>query len=1259
MKNIVFLKPFQSVCLIQTSFFKILLQMSVIGLVLLVFSGQALAWIYYVQLQNCDGCNDSVPGKNGKILVAFSDYRKPNPSVPICPESESMCGFSTDSSGRALISMGNVNDTYSFEYYHNGPSGREFWGAQMKQISSVPTSWTFVRSMPYATGIMFTDADGKYSSTQPVFKSLDKITKPRVLVQIPAEYPYSNTPNIRVELTIQDPLGNFTTLVQNKSGKKGELISFEDFNPTSIVLNKPGEYNRKVKIITNYGYGTALTDSWALEAGPRVSPPGEVDINAVYVKGYNSTTVPEIPPGHHQIKTDLKNVSPVNVEGSVLFYYTCLDGTKDFCGSKLFNLSPNNSTSVLSNSFEFTSGSTNYRDCYVEAKLSYSGTVPAPKSSNVRVKQTNKPPDKATIKSPLSGATDVPLKPTLEWNAVDDPDNDDVLHKLYFEDANPPNRWIKTFNNSKSELQYTPIQDLSPNKTFYWRVDTYDGTNVTQGDTWSFSTEDIVNNEYTVQALSYSNGTVSPSSQRIPEGNVAVFDLFPSETYTPSLSYSSCAAGSFDDDNKKYTTGEISNDCELSFLFVKNTAKITLSQSNNQEEALWNKSEFDVTVFSLLDFDIHEENIFKIGPIEFSNIPLGTYKLGSPNGTSVLLKKKDLATEWIEMVYQLYRKNAVQIKWKGVDIGSLGLNLPKIRDANFRQYARNGRYKFTFDPIGKKDAGVKSRSTLHSRIDINEDIFPDANSGYAAEIGEVSNTDNIFIAGSVGATGKAWTLLTPDKSDAFSFVPDYSGNIRIRIKTTKDIVFTIDGKKQIIEGGEKGNYGEEHHIYLTTNANDDHFFSVAYPDWHPNQRYYEIFLEGASHFSYPDLVTVDAIYNTGGTVSPTAVETAKKNYVTFNVQPEINYEIDKDNVTGSCPPGTWTGNYYTIGKIENGCTINFEFFTNPSEVKEPSFSLPGGQYNSGQYVEISSTTSNAQIRYTIDGSDPTNNHGKLYDAPVLISKSTVLKAIAFKGGMADSTVISEEYTINIPLNVAKPNILPKGGNYTSPQDISIFSDTAGATIKYTLDGSTPGLSHGFVYDAPIRIDSNSIIKAMAYKKMMNDSDEARELYLLEIDSQVSKPFFDHFEGSYDNPIHVSIFSDTAEAKIYYTMDGSEPSSSNGIYYANPILIDSTKNLKAIAIKDGFVDSAIRSAVFSISLTSQVSDPAFVPEGGRYLSPCYVYLKSIDGASIKFTKDGTDPTSTHGEIYTAPIFVSSDTIIKAIAIKEGMESSSSK
>lgn len=96
----------------------------------------------------------------------------------------------------------------------------------------------------------------------------------------------------------------------------------------------------------------------------------------------------------------------------------------------------------------------------------------------------------------------------------------------------------------------------------------------------------------------------------------------------------------------------------------------------------------------------------------------------------------------------------------------------------------------------------------------------------------------------------------------------------------------------------------------------------------------------------------------------------------------------------------------------------------------------------------------------------------------------------------------EPYTYPHPIRgefavVEAPTMEPVGDTYFGNQSVEISTTTTGATIKYTIDGSTPSPSHGTVYSAPIGVASNLTIKAMAYKSGFNDSSVSTEIYIIE------------------------------------------------------------------------------------------------------------------------------------------------------------------
>jgi hypothetical protein len=64
------------------------------------------------------------------------------------------------------------------------------------------------------------------------------------------------------------------------------------------------------------------------------------------------------------------------------------------------------------------------------------------------------------------------------------------------------------------------------------------------------------------------------------------------------------------------------------------------------------------------------------------------------------------------------------------------------------------------------------------------------------------------------------------------------------------------------------------------------------------------------------------------------------------------------------------------------------------------------------------------------------------------------------------------------------------------------------------------------------------------------------------------------------PQTVTLTCATAQATIYYTLDGSRPASASGIRYTAPVAIAAAGTLKAQALRPGYTTSEIRSAVYT-------------------------------------------------------------------------------
>ncbi len=87
-------------------------------------------------------------------------------------------------------------------------------------------------------------------------------------------------------------------------------------------------------------------------------------------------------------------------------------------------------------------------------------------------------------------------------------------------------------------------------------------------------------------------------------------------------------------------------------------------------------------------------------------------------------------------------------------------------------------------------------------------------------------------------------------------------------------------------------------------------------------------------------------------------------------------------------------------------------------------------------------------------------------------------------------------TLAISPDVVSPPIAtPNEGVYNDPQMVALSSETSGAIIRYTTDGTTPTASSS-AYFLPIAISKNTTLKTLATKSGMTDSSETDYNYII-------------------------------------------------------------------------------------------------------------------------------------------------------------------
>jgi hypothetical protein len=358
----------------------------------------------------------------------------------------------------------------------------------------------------------------------------------------------------------------------------------------------------------------------------------------------------------------------------------------------------------------------------------------------------------------------------------------------------------------------------------------------------------------------------------------------------------------------------------------------------------------------------------------------------------------------------------------------------------------------------------------------------------------------------------------------------------------------------------------------------------------------------------------------------------------YGIPTPAGIQVSADPVA-TVVPGTYIGEtiYYSQDQTQ-GLVVPVTLNVYAVPAATPTF-LPGsGLFYTPQTVKIATTTPNATIFYTIDGTAP-STAATLYTGPFKVSKSATVKAVVYAPNYLPSAVGEASYVIG----VQTPVIKPEGGTFTKVQMVTITDLTSSATIYYTTNGAAP-TDGSTKYTKPIAVDQNETIKAIAYATGYANSAVATAKFTIKLPA--ATPLFSMPTNKYPAPISVAITDATKDAAIYYTINGRTPTTAS-TKYTKPIMVSENETINAIAIAPGGSESPVATVSYIIAAAT----PVITPRGGSILSGTTVAITDASkGTTIYYTINNTVPT-TSSKHYTGPIKMTTlgSVTIKAIAV----------
>lgn len=151
---------------------------------------------------------------------------------------------------------------------------------------------------------------------------------------------------------------------------------------------------------------------------------------------------------------------------------------------------------------------------------------------------------------------------------------------------------------------------------------------------------------------------------------------------------------------------------------------------------------------------------------------------------------------------------------------------------------------------------------------------------------------------------------------------------------------------------------------------------------------------------------------------------------------------------GRSPDGTGAWRYF--GQPTPGAANTTQ--SHPAVVPAPRFSREGGPYTTAFWLTFE-VPPGASVRYTTDGSLPLPGTGLTYTGPIMVNRTQIIRAIAYRGDELRSMPVSQIYTrlgeevqgfsSNLPVVILQEHQLPITPGDKTPATMVLLSDPAG------------------------------------------------------------------------------------------------------------------------------------------------------------------------------------------------------------------------
>ena len=339
--------------------------------------------------------------------------------------------------------------------------------------------------------------------------------------------------------------------------------------------------------------------------------------------------------------------------------------------------------------------------------------------------------------------------------------------------------------------------------------------------------------------------------------------------------------------------------------------------------------------------------------------------------------------------------------------------------------------------------------------------------------------------------------------------------------------------------------------------------------------------EGVQNFPEPVL--------TNETGLPVSYESNNADVATVDEEGNVTIMgVGTATITASVEEST----YYTAG------SASYDIIVKAKEAAGLSFTAGTVEATYGETVTAPTLTNDANLPVTYESSDTTvvkvdaNGNLTIVGAGNATITASTVGDETHAGGSAtyEVHVAKANATMSFTPNAVT---IVEGQTFTAPT----LTNAAGLAVSYESSNTAVATvdTNGNVTIVGI---GSTVITATGAGNDNYNGTSATYTITVEPKPVVAAPTFTPAAGYYNSAQNVTIACETDGADIYYTTDGTDPTTESTKYTA-AIPVDENMTIKAIAVKEGYTSSGIAVAEYVIDLPVQIAAPTFMPGSGHY------------------------------------------------------------